>query len=120
MGSYVYKGPSASLMSSIAASSLTAISVRSFAMPNTFQLVKNNKAAKPKQPKASSGKRKAAEPLGPPPRPGKQPRSVVHDNDSDEPSDEEDSGLGSDVSSPLTMFFVPSLLLFATHIGASS
>ena len=89
-------------------------------MPRSHQVARINKGARPRQPNASSGKRKAAEPLGPPPRPGKQPRSVVHDNDSDESSDEEDSGLGSDVSSPLTMFSVPSLLLFAMHIGASS
>ena len=117
MGSYVYKGPSASLMSSIAGSSLTAISVRSFAMPNTFQLVKNNKAAKPKQPKASSGKRKATEPPCPPPRPGKQARSTIIYSDREDSPDEEDSGQGSDVSAPPTLVPVLSLLLFATHIG---
>ena len=116
MGSYVYKGPSASLMSSIAGSSLTAISVRSFAMPNTFQLVKN-KAAKPKQPKASSGKRKATEPPCPPPRPGKQARSTIIYSDREDSPDEEDSGQGSDVSAPPTLVPVLSLLLFATHIG---
>ena len=117
MGSYIYKGPSASLMSSIAGSSLTAISVRSFAMPNTFQLVKNNKAAKPKQPKASSGKRKATEPPCPPPRPGKQARSTIIYSDREDSPDEEDSGQGSDVSAPPTLVPVLSLLLFATHIG---
>ena len=116
MGSYVYKGPSASRMSSIAGSSLTAISVRSFAMPNTFQLVKN-KAAKPKQPKASSGKRKATEPPCPPPRPGKQARSTIIYSDREDSPDEEDSGQGSDVSAPPTLVPVLSLLLFATHIG---
>ena len=117
MGSYVYKGPSASLMSLIAASSLTAISVRSFAMPNTFQLVKNNKAAKLKQPKALSGKRKATEPPCPPPRPGKQARSTIIYSDREDSPDEEDSGQGSDVSAPPTLVPVLSLLLFATHIG---
>ena len=116
MGSYVYKGPSASLMSLIAASSLTAISVRSFAMPNTFQLVKN-KAAKPKQPKASSGKHKATEPPCPPPWPGKQARSTIIYSDRKDSPDEEDSGQGSDVSAPPTLVPVLSLLLFATHIG---
>ena len=72
-------------------------------MPRSQQVARINKGARPRQPNTLSGKRKAVEPLGPPPQPGKQPRSVVHDNDSDESSDKEDSGLGSNVSSPLML-----------------